>query len=172
MEMTIPQARAARALLGWTAADLAEHAQVGAATVRRFESGQTVQAGMVARMAAALVGAGLELYAGGAVIKAERKGGRSKSGPLVISANGENSPLGEQARAAMDEGLAALWEARQRAGPVGKLEITDFCGHWACQQPRALEEALNAARHDAEEPDRSRIDRAIEVISAALLRHV
>lgn len=169
MEMTIPQCRAARALLGWTAAELADRAQVGAATVRRFESGQTVQSEMVVKMTTALVAAGLDLYAGGAVFKAERKGARNASGLAIASALGG---LSEKARAAMDDGLAALWEARQRAGPIGKLEIQDFRGHWACQPPRALEDALKAARAGASESDRARIDQAIGVVSAALLRHV
>ena len=41
--ITIEQVKAARALLKWTAANLASKANVGAATVRRYESGQGVR---------------------------------------------------------------------------------------------------------------------------------
>lgn len=40
MSITPVQSKMARAALGWSAADLAKHAQVGVATVNRFEAGQ------------------------------------------------------------------------------------------------------------------------------------
>lgn len=39
MEITPPQLRAARALVGWSQQQLAEKALVGVATIRRFEAG-------------------------------------------------------------------------------------------------------------------------------------
>jgi len=52
------QSRMARAGLGWRAADLAEAAGVGSATVARFELGQTVDEVSIAKMRAALEQAG------------------------------------------------------------------------------------------------------------------
>jgi transcriptional regulator with XRE-family HTH domain len=57
--MKIEQCRAARALLDWSAADLATAAGLGSATVRRFESGQTVQQGSIQTMREALERAGV-----------------------------------------------------------------------------------------------------------------
>lgn len=57
--MRVEQCRAARALLNWSAAELADAAGLGSATVRRFESGQAVQAGSVESMRRALEAAGL-----------------------------------------------------------------------------------------------------------------
>lgn len=52
--ITVEQCRAGRALLGWSAAELAAAAVVGVATVRRFESGQPVQPASVNLMQVAL----------------------------------------------------------------------------------------------------------------------
>ena len=57
--MKIEQCRGARALLNWSAADLAKAGRLGSATVRRFESGQAVQAVSVAAMREALEVAGV-----------------------------------------------------------------------------------------------------------------
>lgn len=61
--ITSYQIRAARALLGWSADDLAQVASVGIATVRRFETVQGVPSGQVRIMEAlktALENAGVE----------------------------------------------------------------------------------------------------------------
>lgn len=57
--MRIEQCRSARALLNWSAADLAKAAGLGSATVRRFESSQTVQAESIDAMRRALESAGV-----------------------------------------------------------------------------------------------------------------
>lgn len=57
--MTVEQCRAARALLGWSAQDLADEAGVGVATIRRFEGGNPVNDGSVAAMTKALTAAGI-----------------------------------------------------------------------------------------------------------------
>ncbi len=63
--MTIEQCRGARALLGWSAQDLAGHASIGVATVRRFEGGSQVAAGSIDGMAAALMAVGITFIAAG-----------------------------------------------------------------------------------------------------------
>lgn len=65
--MKIEQCRSARALLNWSAAELAEAAGLGSATVRRFESGQTVQSGSVDTMQRALEAAGVVFIESGQV---------------------------------------------------------------------------------------------------------
>lgn len=57
--MKVEQCRSARALLNWSSADLAKAGGIGSATVRRFESGQTVQPGSVDTMRQALENAGV-----------------------------------------------------------------------------------------------------------------
>lgn len=57
--MKIEQCRGARALLNWSAADLAVAAGLGSATVRRYESGQIVQQGSIDIMRNALEQAGI-----------------------------------------------------------------------------------------------------------------
>ena len=52
------QSRMARAGLGWRAADLAEAAGIGSATVARFELGRPVEESSVAKMRSALEAAG------------------------------------------------------------------------------------------------------------------
>jgi transcriptional regulator with XRE-family HTH domain len=61
--ITGPQIRAARALLGWTAADLAQHAKLGSATVQRAETA----AGIPTTQATNLYAIQQALEAGGAV---------------------------------------------------------------------------------------------------------
>lgn len=63
--MKVEQCRAARALLDWSAQQLAEQAGVGVATVRRFESGSTVADASVTAMTKALVAAGVSLIPAG-----------------------------------------------------------------------------------------------------------
>ena len=65
MALTVEQCRAARILLGWSALDLADVANLGIATVKRFESGQTVAANSIAQMATALRDGGIVLLAPG-----------------------------------------------------------------------------------------------------------
>ncbi|WP_082464003.1 helix-turn-helix domain-containing protein [Sphingomonas sp. Leaf17] len=63
--MRIEQCRAARALLDWSAQDLAHRAGIGVATVRRFESGSVVAASSVESMITALSDAGVAFIAAG-----------------------------------------------------------------------------------------------------------
>lgn len=65
--MKVEQCRAARALLGWSAADLALAAKLGSATVRRFESGQPVNSVSIDGMRSALEAAGVIFIAAGKV---------------------------------------------------------------------------------------------------------
>jgi transcriptional regulator with XRE-family HTH domain len=65
MALTVAQCRAARALLGWSAADLAEAGGFGIVTVKRFEGGHTVSAASIDRMSAALAAAGITFIAAG-----------------------------------------------------------------------------------------------------------
>lgn len=53
------QCRAGRALLGWSAEDLAREANVGVATVRRYETGNDARQSSIDAMRAALEAAGL-----------------------------------------------------------------------------------------------------------------
>jgi transcriptional regulator with XRE-family HTH domain len=76
------QVRAARALIGWSQAELAAAAGVPLSTVDRFETGapDVVPAEAVARMGGALESAGVAFIArngGGAGVRL-RKGGESK----------------------------------------------------------------------------------------------
>lgn len=61
------QIRAARALLGWTAKDLAQNAKVGVSTVQRIENAQgtpNVHAPNLAAIQSALEAAGIEFTNG------------------------------------------------------------------------------------------------------------
>jgi predicted transcriptional regulator len=59
------QSKMARAALGWSAADLAKHAQVGVATVNRFEAGQSNPIpSTIAAMKRAMEEAGVEFTNG------------------------------------------------------------------------------------------------------------
>ncbi|MGE6693372.1 MULTISPECIES: XRE family transcriptional regulator [Sphingobium] len=59
------QCSAARSLLGWSSAQLAEAAKVGQATVKRFEAGDSVRDTSVGAIRAALEEAGLMFIAAG-----------------------------------------------------------------------------------------------------------
>ena len=97
-------------------------------------------------MAAAFVVAGLELYSGGAVFKAEREGTRILS-KATVGGEISSDRIGEQARAAMDGGIATLFEIQARAGKTGKLQMEDYRAHWAIHNTaKELEAALEAAR--------------------------
>lgn len=63
--MNVEQCRAARALLDWSAQELALHAGIGVATVRRFESGSAVAPASVESMAHCLTVAGITFIAAG-----------------------------------------------------------------------------------------------------------
>jgi transcriptional regulator with XRE-family HTH domain len=78
--MKVEQCRAARALLDWSAQQLAEHAGVGVATVRRFESGSTVADASVDAMTKALVAAGISLIPAGEASPAGGAGVRITAG--------------------------------------------------------------------------------------------
>lgn len=59
------QCRAARLLAGLSAQELATKAGVGIATVKRFESGQPVQALTIEAITSALISAGIAFIAAG-----------------------------------------------------------------------------------------------------------
>jgi DNA-binding IscR family transcriptional regulator len=61
MRLTVEQCRAARALLDWTAADLAHAGDLGVMTVKRFEGGQAIAASSVDKIVGALRNAGVVL---------------------------------------------------------------------------------------------------------------
>ncbi len=65
MDLTVAQCRAARALLGWTAADVAAAASIGIMTVKRFEGGQTINAASISKIRSALVIGGITFIAAG-----------------------------------------------------------------------------------------------------------
>jgi hypothetical protein len=63
MTLTVGQCRAGRALLGWTANDLAAAASVGIMTVHRFEGGQRIAAASLNKIKNAFSGAGVLILA-------------------------------------------------------------------------------------------------------------
>lgn len=63
--MKTAQCKMARAGLGWSARDLADNAQVGYATVARFESGDAISDESLGKIDAALKAAGVSLTGGG-----------------------------------------------------------------------------------------------------------
>ena len=65
MAFSVFQCRAARALLGWSVADLAKAASVGVMTVHRFESGETVRNASLDKIGTAFSGAGITFIATG-----------------------------------------------------------------------------------------------------------
>ncbi|WP_294328313.1 helix-turn-helix transcriptional regulator [uncultured Sphingomonas sp.] len=65
MPLSVGQCRAARALLGWTIADLAEAAGVGVMTVNRFENGKPVNATSAEALERTLLAGGVSLIAAG-----------------------------------------------------------------------------------------------------------
>jgi transcriptional regulator with XRE-family HTH domain len=77
------QVKAARALLGWSQADLARAAQLGPSTVADFERGErTPVANNLSAMRAALEGAGLQFRAGGAVVAPRRQTAKDLASPV------------------------------------------------------------------------------------------
>lgn len=72
MAMDVEQCRAARALLGWSTNQLAAAAKLGLATVRRYETGNPVQANSIEAMKAALEDGGVLFVEAG---KVSRTGG-------------------------------------------------------------------------------------------------
>ncbi|WP_443019445.1 helix-turn-helix domain-containing protein [Sphingomonas adhaesiva] len=71
--------KAARALLGWNADDLARAAEVGVATVRRFETGNEVRPETGHAIQRALEAAGVEFVEAGSIMRP----GRDTSGAGV-----------------------------------------------------------------------------------------
>ena len=63
--ITTQHVKAARALLDLNAAQLADLASIGAATVRRYESGRDIQAASREAIYEALTGAGIVFFNGG-----------------------------------------------------------------------------------------------------------
>lgn len=63
--MNSTQCKMARVALKWSAADLANEAGIGYATVARFESGRTVEPENVEKLRACFVGHGIEFINGG-----------------------------------------------------------------------------------------------------------
>lgn len=63
--ISIEQCRAARALLDWSAQDLADAAGVGVATVRRYETGAAIADASMTMIEGALKGAGISFLATG-----------------------------------------------------------------------------------------------------------
>lgn len=76
MQLSVEQCRAGRALLGWSTNKLADAASLGLATVRRFETGNAVQAGSIAAMRDALERAGVTFIATGDVSRGGGEGVR------------------------------------------------------------------------------------------------
>ena len=61
--LSVEQIKSARALLGWSAKDLAEYSSVGATTIRRYEMGSGIPQATVAnlqRIEKAFTDAGIE----------------------------------------------------------------------------------------------------------------
>lgn len=79
MVLTVAQCRAARALLGWSAAELAAAGGFGIMTVKRFEGGHAVSSQSIERIASTFAAAGVELLAAGTVSPAGGEGVRLAS---------------------------------------------------------------------------------------------
>ncbi|WP_183943356.1 helix-turn-helix transcriptional regulator [Sphingomonas sp. BK580] len=71
--------KAARALLDWTAEDLAKAASIGVATIRRFETGAEIRAETSIAIQGALETGGVEFVEAGATMRP----GKSAAGPGV-----------------------------------------------------------------------------------------
>lgn len=80
MVLTAAQCRAGRALLGWSAADLAQAGGFGIMTVKRFEGGQTVKAASMDRIVSTLEAAGVIFIAKGDACEPSGEGVRLTSG--------------------------------------------------------------------------------------------
>ena len=63
--ISIEQCRGARALLDWSAQNLADRAEIGVATVRRFEGGSVVAAASIEAMTVTLIAAGITFITDG-----------------------------------------------------------------------------------------------------------
>jgi transcriptional regulator with XRE-family HTH domain len=61
--------KAARALLGWTAADLADYSLIGVTTIRVFESGGAFSRATLIILERAFTDAGIEFLPGGVVLR-------------------------------------------------------------------------------------------------------
>lgn len=72
MEITGAQSRLARALLGWSAANIAKAAGVSLSTVQRFEAGGKAIASVKRSIAGAIEAVGVELIEGGARMRAPK----------------------------------------------------------------------------------------------------
>jgi transcriptional regulator with XRE-family HTH domain len=79
MTLSVAQCRAARALLGWSVADLASAAAVGVMTVHRFEGGETVRSSSLDRIATAFTAAGITFIPAGVASPAGGEGVRFNS---------------------------------------------------------------------------------------------
>jgi len=73
--LSIGHIKAARALLEWTAADLAEASSISVATIRNYESGKEVRNTSKQAMIDAVEEGGIKLYNG------KRPGVRMRAGP-------------------------------------------------------------------------------------------
>lgn len=68
--MNVRQVKAARALLGWTQADLAEHAHLGPATVADFErEARTPNSNTVGAIRRAFTAAKVTFVPGGVIVR-------------------------------------------------------------------------------------------------------
>ncbi len=65
MGLSVAQCRAARALLAWSAEDLAKAGGLGIMTIKRFEGGQTVSAASIDKITTTLTAAGITFVADG-----------------------------------------------------------------------------------------------------------
>jgi len=65
MHLTAAQCRAARAYLGWTAADVATTAGVGIMTVKRLEGGQAMNEASITKIVDAFASGGIAFIAAG-----------------------------------------------------------------------------------------------------------
>jgi predicted transcriptional regulator len=80
--MTPTQCRMARAALDWSTTDLARAAEVGPATVNRFETGQDARISTVEKLRTALEAAGVVFIAengGGAGVRFRETKGRKQT---------------------------------------------------------------------------------------------
>jgi len=104
MLLTPEMGRAARALLKWTAEELAAAAGLGVSTVKRFERGGIVRVSSVEAMLFALQSAGLEFIAAGG--KSLDGGPGLRTMPMLepeVAAAEEALELDEPALSASDE---------------------------------------------------------------------
>lgn len=81
MVLSPAQCRAARALLGWSAADLAKAGGFGIMTVKRLEGGQPVNAASMDRIVSTLKAAGIILIGKGEATGPAGEGVRLISAP-------------------------------------------------------------------------------------------